>query len=617
MNSQMEGEWRLGFYVCLSWTGCDVMLSTASIMHLCSIALYRYHGIANPLEGRKRKGLCRLVVPAWLVGGILLVPFVLQACHDTSNVLEIATNATDFKASCGIFNRLFATCSSLVSFFIPLMVMTVVEILSIQTLRKRNHLKCISKLASSISSSYYKQQDRRKSFDNFSTSSTPALNEKFKNEKLKINSSRSRLFLKTILKRHSSAMETRKGLFNLPQRQKTALLAQQLKGSCHNNSQQHEPMPQNKQNEYSSNERRLCSMEGVQQKLQKPATDGQKTFKFIRNSSNSSQTPSIKSSFCMQVLSKSSTSTQPPNELQSKKQQNKKNATSDKTQKCFFVSQSPSSTSKERKSGVCCHTSTPSHSGAYDIPSSDACSANETSSASCFHNEKEFDIHKAKTPTDQNSLCHRLMSQTLNGRSTSKSFRRRKNRSITKLKRHIFKKYPAQTTLSIEERQDDTALCNRSRYRKARSTSLVIIEMLASGREGFRSTGRERRAEKTLIWVFLIFVLLWMPFFTTNLVYGLCSLCDVPPLLFHIFTWLGYLSSGVNPAIYTLLNRDFRMAFQNILCCKTFYQYLHLRKMKRNQTHHKPPSNLSNTSLSFICQNRLSPSSQSGTRTID
>ena len=92
---------------------------------------------------------------------------------------------------------------------------------------------------------------------------------------------------------------------------------------------------------------------------------------------------------------------------------------------------------------------------------------------------------------------------------------------------------------------------------------------MLSGRAGLTKTSsRERRAERTLVWVFVVFVLLWMPFFVTNLTYGLCRSCIVPGEVFTAFTWLGYISSGVNPAIYTVLNRDFRRAFRLILLCR-------------------------------------------------
>jgi hypothetical protein len=107
---------------------------------------------------------------------------------------------------------------------------------------------------------------------------------------------------------------------------------------------------------------------------------------------------------------------------------------------------------------------------------------------------------------------------------------------------------------------------------RSRSKSMIYIDMLASC-GSVKLNGRERRAEKTLIWVFAAFVALWLPFFCANLTYGLCGLgekpsCDVLPTLFAVFTWLGYLSSGINPCIYTLLNRDFRTAFRYLVTCR-------------------------------------------------
>ena len=85
---------------------------------------------------------------------------------------------------------------------------------------------------------------------------------------------------------------------------------------------------------------------------------------------------------------------------------------------------------------------------------------------------------------------------------------------------------------------------------------------------GMKGSSRERRAEKTLIWVFVCFIVLWLPFFCTNLTYGLCRNCTIPSDLFLAFTWLGYISSGVNPCIYTLLNQDFRGTFKKLVLCR-------------------------------------------------
>ena len=163
------------------------------------------------------------------------------------------------------------------------------------------------------------------------------------------------------------------------------------------------------------------------------------------------------------------------------------------------------------------------------------------------------------------------------------------------------------------------------------------IRSSAGGRNSLgvvKMHGRERRAGRTLIWVFAIFVALWLPFFCTNLAYGICGTvstsaasnssattaaatttttmvfdvvpestsatnrsasdvfggvsagCNVPESVFVAFTWLGYLShgtchvvhvtwlgylsSGVNPLVYTILNHDFQNAFRTIITCHYF-----------------------------------------------
>ena len=102
--------------------------------------------------------------------------------------------------------------------------------------------------------------------------------------------------------------------------------------------------------------------------------------------------------------------------------------------------------------------------------------------------------------------------------------------------------------------------------RRSKAKSMGYINILTA--RGMKGSSRERRAEKTLIWVFVCFIVLWLPFFCTNLTYGLCKTCNIPADLFLAFTWLGYISSGVNPCIYTFLNQDFRVTFKRIIMCR-------------------------------------------------
>nr|XP_057922527.1 alpha-2 adrenergic receptor-like [Doryrhamphus excisus] len=78
---------------------------------------------------------------------------------------------------------------------------------------------------------------------------------------------------------------------------------------------------------------------------------------------------------------------------------------------------------------------------------------------------------------------------------------------------------------------------------------------------------REKRLTFVLAVVMGVFVACWFPFFFTYSLYGACGApCKIPDTLFKFFFWIGYCNSALNPAIYTIFNRDFRRAFHKILC---------------------------------------------------
>lgn len=67
--------------------------------------------------------------------------------------------------------------------------------------------------------------------------------------------------------------------------------------------------------------------------------------------------------------------------------------------------------------------------------------------------------------------------------------------------------------------------------------------------------------------VFFTFVLCWSPFFILNIIFAACPECFVPPNVVDICLWLGYVSSTINPIIYTIFNKTFRAAFIRLLRC--------------------------------------------------
>ncbi|VDD93069.1 unnamed protein product [Enterobius vermicularis] len=75
--------------------------------------------------------------------------------------------------------------------------------------------------------------------------------------------------------------------------------------------------------------------------------------------------------------------------------------------------------------------------------------------------------------------------------------------------------------------------------------------------EGLRRTiPRKSAVSRVLAVVFGCFFVCWTPFFAANLANGFFGdKCDIPPALSSVFLWLGYVSSIINPLIYTIFNR--------------------------------------------------------------
>lgn len=92
------------------------------------------------------------------------------------------------------------------------------------------------------------------------------------------------------------------------------------------------------------------------------------------------------------------------------------------------------------------------------------------------------------------------------------------------------------------------------------------------GRRTMQSISNEQKASKVLGVVFFLFVVMWCPFFITNVLVVVCdeAVCDARLMgrLLNVFVWVGYLSSAVNPLVYTLFNKTYRAAFLRYVRCQ-------------------------------------------------
>lgn len=76
---------------------------------------------------------------------------------------------------------------------------------------------------------------------------------------------------------------------------------------------------------------------------------------------------------------------------------------------------------------------------------------------------------------------------------------------------------------------------------------------------------KEKRATLILGLIMGSFIACWLPFFFLYILTPACPSCKIPDSAFAVAFWLGYMNSALNPAIYTIFNKDFRRAFRRIL----------------------------------------------------
>lgn len=121
---EISGRWVFSMTVCDFWNSCDVLFSTASIMHLCCISVDRYYAIIRPLEYPLKMTTKRVAVMltcVWVSSGIISFIPIFLGWYTTDEWLE---KRKENPPECAfVVNRPYALISSSVSFWIPCFIM--------------------------------------------------------------------------------------------------------------------------------------------------------------------------------------------------------------------------------------------------------------------------------------------------------------------------------------------------------------------------------------------------------------------------------------------------------------------------------------------------------------
>ncbi|XP_076835296.1 D(1)-like dopamine receptor [Brachyhypopomus gauderio] len=124
--SAVAGTWLFGRF-CGIWIAFDIMCSTASILNLCIISVDRYWAIASPFRYERKmthRVAFMMIGVAWTLSILISFIPVQLNWHEAEEEEGAAANISDYSDNCKAnLNRTYAISSSLISFYIPVVIM--------------------------------------------------------------------------------------------------------------------------------------------------------------------------------------------------------------------------------------------------------------------------------------------------------------------------------------------------------------------------------------------------------------------------------------------------------------------------------------------------------------
>ncbi|XP_075253121.1 dopamine receptor 4-like isoform X2 [Convolutriloba macropyga] len=122
----LQGRWVFGYWMCHVWHAFDVLASTASILNLTAISLDRYIAIRKSLDYSTivtHASCIAAITLVWLLSTVISFPAIV-VWHFSLTSSEDSDVSYDARVCEFTNNRVYRITSSLISFYLPLCLMT-------------------------------------------------------------------------------------------------------------------------------------------------------------------------------------------------------------------------------------------------------------------------------------------------------------------------------------------------------------------------------------------------------------------------------------------------------------------------------------------------------------
>lgn len=128
------GRWEFGIHLCKMWLTSDILCCTSSILNLCAIALDRYWAITDPINYAQKRTVERvlfLIAGVWVLSLVISSPPLL-GWNDWPEKFNSTIHPCMLNSDKG-----YRVYSALGSFFIPLIIMSIVYVKIFIATRRR------------------------------------------------------------------------------------------------------------------------------------------------------------------------------------------------------------------------------------------------------------------------------------------------------------------------------------------------------------------------------------------------------------------------------------------------------------------------------------------------